>query len=371
MSDYDEFVILDYDHEPLKCNDDIHDDVKDDEYLKCSGSSCSLKCSGTSNEECTCTSDPIKCTSDPIKCMSDPLKCVGDPLTSDPNKCDIICDVSNDVTKSYPLQEWVDITSPYHLTIKDIVTMKDGDILTLICLDRNISDIVHAKHKKYLSPARYFKNGYKMTITKIDKMDKNINVIGGVWFVGQKIPTSKFEFDIEYRPNCWLPLHNGLLRQSSNKLFDVDISWKSFPETTRIGWRGPAIPINCPMPNIKIEERCLSCIPKHVYSHIDFEYDLQIIIDKHSTPLTKIIDSLIDDDDNEIDITNIINNYKKDTLYIASKYRSYVYDFRSLCVRWFDIIRTCYPNHNIHLRISYGFFSDGFTLLVTHKGVKP
>jgi hypothetical protein len=58
--------------------------------------------------------------------------------------------------------------------------------------------------------------------------------------------TPGFEFDLEYYPDWWHPLRNNHLPLDSTQLVNKfrGVCWDTYPETTRLGWRGPLIPVS-------------------------------------------------------------------------------------------------------------------------------
>ena len=172
--------------------------------------------------------------------------------------------------ESLDLWKWIDYMRPYHLTINDITNLSSGDTIQLLCLDRNVCDLVATSDNESVTTipvVDFFKHGYQLTYRhrrdlegtacwncdsdsdsssydsqysdpgckNNDKTNTNKNPIG-----------RHFSFDIEYKKNCWYPLENGKLPikdpQEFAKFNHNTISyWKDYPETTRIGWRGPMI----------------------------------------------------------------------------------------------------------------------------------
>lgn len=133
-----------------------------------------------------------------------------------------------------------------HITIEFIKNMNEGEEIDMLCIDRNFYDDLPMTS----SDAETFFR--KKTLLRVTKGLRGINATchwlkpgnGG----GRDITDWHTTFHIEYRPNRWYPLtEDHRLPQSdpqglANFGNRSGLHWSRFPETTRLGWRGPMIP---------------------------------------------------------------------------------------------------------------------------------
>ncbi len=174
-----------------------------------------------------------------------------------------ISPVAEPIVKNYDnvykiYNQWEKETRNFHSTIQSILDIPIGESRTFLCLDRNALDIVENRlyeiKKGIITPSELFENNYYIRFVrttgimgKIDIFYKNqekriINDEDKDDDYGEEL-----EFDINYIRSNWYPLKNGELpaidSQFGTSLLGKVRDWKSFPKTTRIGWRGPMIPI--------------------------------------------------------------------------------------------------------------------------------
>jgi len=180
---------------------------------------------------------------------------------------------------SYDYSEWKKtISVPAHLTIQDILDLEPNESIDLVSLDRN--DLDHLDYAQYVEGGESpydFLDGQCIVFTKGSDKDS----IRGTWNNGyfnryeldefkwkQYRDISEFErtntfLEINYDSNSWYPLNDdgklpdqGVKQNWIAKGYRDGKSWTEFPTTTRLGWRGPAIPINRlkSLPNIHINK---------------------------------------------------------------------------------------------------------------------
>ena len=141
--------------------------------------------------------------------------------------------------------EFIEKSKQYHLTIKDIMNMKEGEVLNIFFLDRNMFD--HSCDERYntigeaVVPSRFFRNGYYIDFTKTTG-------IKGTWTWHYPGGTDKEleerEFDVD-TGTIWYPLKNNTVpNRDSQGIFTIpiDFAGKHYTElddSTRLGWRGP------------------------------------------------------------------------------------------------------------------------------------
>ena len=142
----------------------------------------------------------------------------------------------------------------YALTIKDILTLKPGDQIKVLSMDRNVWDIALEDEiqGKSCKPKEFFSENYAIYIHEENLKGKLVfafelkddtDYIDNNYFVKNKICQPNFEFHIEYKHHCWYPLHDGYMPASDPQGFSkfpwTDAKhWSAFPQETRIGWRG-------------------------------------------------------------------------------------------------------------------------------------
>lgn len=144
-------------------------------------------------------------------------------------------------TTKLGIEEWIEFMKKYFLTIGDIQNLKEGEIIDLLCLDRNWAELASTS-KELMHPEIFFKNNYKIRY----KHTKNLQ---GECLrdeeIDEKSNYQPFEFDIEFKKGYWYPLKNGKLPQEDPQgLFnfdDVTKDYKEYDADTCIGWRGPMI----------------------------------------------------------------------------------------------------------------------------------
>lgn len=151
------------------------------------------------------------------------------------------------VIQTIPALEFQKATRPHHITIRDVLELKVGDPVTFLCFDRNVWDLVlkeDPEEKDYVTPADlFFATGYHLTFERTEGLAGIAVMSAGDEKMGAMEP---FEFHIEYAPGYWYPLRdNHLPMQDPQGLgsfhYDAPKHWNTFPENTRVGWRGPMI----------------------------------------------------------------------------------------------------------------------------------
>lgn len=149
----------------------------------------------------------------------------------------------------FEVDRWNEVTRPFHLTIGDVLGMADGATIECMCLDRNYMDFMvdDVTERLPYAPNRAFRNGYFLVFTK--RGTEGIAGEGGIKSSSTDEPSHDpaFEFDIEYAPGHWFPLEGGQLRPDNCERQRMPAHpatrWQDFPKSTRLGWRGPAIPV--------------------------------------------------------------------------------------------------------------------------------
>jgi hypothetical protein len=143
-------------------------------------------------------------------------------------------------SKGFELNAWIQHYQSQWLTIADVLSFPLNKEIKFLLLDRNIyDDKAHLKEATLYSPRTFFaKNIASYWRTDADGLKGQIQYS---WSPEKY----DIEFDIEYKPNQWYPLTNGILPgKDQDKIFKLlgkDKSWNKFPVSTHIGLRGPII----------------------------------------------------------------------------------------------------------------------------------
>lgn len=155
----------------------------------------------------------------------------------------------------YTRWEEVD-TRPVHATIQTILDIPVGESRAFLCLDRNVLDVaednIKAAHSLGLDivPTSVFTKNYYIKFTKTGPG------ITGTYTTAYSLDTvdnpeddtPDTDLDIEYAPDNWYPMTDGVLpavdEQCMFPLLGVDTPWTKFSPDTRVGWRGPMIPLD-------------------------------------------------------------------------------------------------------------------------------
>jgi len=134
--------------------------------------------------------------------------------------------------------QFLNESNSVHLTINDITKLDSNKKIKILCIDRNIYDLIDMnKSNKSYKINKFFENAYQ----GIYIHDNNLQ---GMFLFNNDTEPQNFEFHIEWIPDHWYPLRNGILKSDEQFTFPVEFegkSWKEFPLNTRIGWRGPMI----------------------------------------------------------------------------------------------------------------------------------
>lgn len=229
------------------------------------------------------------------------------------------------------------------VTIADIKKMKHGESLKVLIMCRNVWDtsLVSDVRGKSLDPQTFFKNNWGIYVhdkdlcgkfllfsfeTNSDNPDLDNVDLNSICRPG-------FEFEIEYKPNCWYPLENGSLPGSDPQKFAKfpwpnAKHWTEFDDSTRVGYRGHMVRWSdlTTMPNI------IWPFPKETINAFDNESDR---VAKRSFCI------VLDENISNLTFTNIDLACDADT----SKWA---------CYRFANTVRKKINKHNIDLPISFG-----------------
>lgn len=122
--------------------------------------------------------------------------------------------------------EWKEYVRDECLTIKDVKNMRKGERYKFLVLDRNVFDTAQKEdtHHRSFNPEEYFRDNW-IIYTHDTDMKGTID-----WSFGE---SREFEFEIEYSPGCWYSMYDFQ--------YDEYQHYTTFPESTRVGWRGPML----------------------------------------------------------------------------------------------------------------------------------
>ena len=167
---------------------------------------------------------------------------------------------------SYPnyidrFEDWEDDTRHLHTTIQTILDIPVGETRQFLCLDRHAVELASNSMSEYnsgeiVNPDALFTNNYYISFTKtgpgitgnyfiIHSAIELVNLSTDLQTDNPRNPCT--DFDIEYADHRWYPMNNGILPASDEQgmvhLLGAPTEWTAFPTKTRLGWRGPMIPL--------------------------------------------------------------------------------------------------------------------------------
>ena len=169
------------------------------------------------------------------------------------------------VPSNNPVQEpfdviikWIKDTTPYHATIQSLLDLPAGSTNIFLCIYRNFFDFLDGYVEQVtigtdteIMPSQILRDNYYL----VYKKGSYPNSIKGEVYIVDGIESAQTEpneddlnrFHIEYAPGGWDALTDDYTLSAYNEresqLLDSDMDWSSIPTNTRIGWRGPMIPI--------------------------------------------------------------------------------------------------------------------------------
>ncbi len=136
-------------------------------------------------------------------------------------------------------EKWEKETRPIHATIKSITDIPIGETRIFRCLDRNAIDCAVEELRIWenkdteILPSELFKTHCCIKLTKTgDGLCCNYIIADTLEDIDHPDYEQCSDLDIEYIPDNWLPLEECYVKK-----------WKLFEPNTRLGWRGPMIPI--------------------------------------------------------------------------------------------------------------------------------
>lgn len=164
------------------------------------------------------------------------------------------------MTQTLDYHQWNEMSYEHALTIKDILSLKPGDVFKVLCMDRNVWDgaLNDEIRGKSCTPMEFFKDNWAIYIHEENLKGKalifafecegNIDDVDIDKMSINDLCQPNFEFHLEYKPYCWYPLKEGYLPEIDPQGLcnfpwtdGQKYHWTSFPDSTRVGWRGQFI----------------------------------------------------------------------------------------------------------------------------------
>lgn len=154
-----------------------------------------------------------------------------------------------------------------YLTLEKVCMWAEGETYDVLCLDRNIEDLVcNGTHTTATPPPEFFENAYTMRLEVSGSPrtpfapPRIVQKWLGPGMQSEEDP--EWEFNVEYAKGRWFPMENGLITgfqptgDDGEGIFVLPrqfrgLVWEDFPESTRVGWRGPMILID-DLPNLPL-----------------------------------------------------------------------------------------------------------------------
>src|SRR5689334_18173630 len=99
--------------------------------------------------------------------------------------------------------DWLENSKPHHLTIGWLKTLKKGQSLKVLAMDRNLEDITtyekNNQENVTYDPQTFFRKNWA-----IYKHEKDTR--GSITWEFSNDTEDAFEFHVEYKPDHWYPL---------------------------------------------------------------------------------------------------------------------------------------------------------------------
>ncbi|AYV75426.1 MAG: hypothetical protein Terrestrivirus1_300 [Terrestrivirus sp.] len=134
------------------------------------------------------------------------------------------------------MYNFIDNCKNEHLTIRDVKLMSVGDVIDVVIWDKNFEEYwiwEHAEEKTYYDPCVFFKSN-RCKLTYKGDMQWDIYFDFGDTFTHPvHLDVSSLQTDW-----TWYPI-DELDGKIHSDWTTKHIHWTEFPDTTRVGWRGP------------------------------------------------------------------------------------------------------------------------------------
>lgn len=145
------------------------------------------------------------------------------------------------------VHDWVDNAKAQCVTIADIKNLPAGARLQVLVMDRNLTDVTCEGDTNPVNTVVDASTFFRRNTAIYTHEEDLHGTMDWIWNEEGRVDESTpFEFHIEYLPDLWYPLKNGLLpTRDPQELFpippDVPRDWREFNTDTCIGWRGPML----------------------------------------------------------------------------------------------------------------------------------
>eukprot|EP01098_Paradermamoeba_levis_P004679 TRINITY_DN1992_c0_g2_i6.p1 TRINITY_DN1992_c0_g2~~TRINITY_DN1992_c0_g2_i6.p1 ORF type:complete len:169 (-),score=23.78 TRINITY_DN1992_c0_g2_i6:277-783(-) len=126
--------------------------------------------------------------------------------------------------------EWAGEATKYHMMVKDIEELQDGESIEVLILDRNVLDVAASSKLNMPGVASRPEHFFRQNRHTLTKKEGNLGTLD-LHYGGRH--TDLKDIDIELLANnLWYPLQGGM-RDGKH--------WSEYPPTSKVGWRGPMI----------------------------------------------------------------------------------------------------------------------------------
>eukprot|EP00026_Physarum_polycephalum_P018799 Phypoly_transcript_20535.p1 GENE.Phypoly_transcript_20535~~Phypoly_transcript_20535.p1 ORF type:complete len:182 (+),score=43.88 Phypoly_transcript_20535:107-652(+) len=142
-------------------------------------------------------------------------------------------EVIDDGGKGRDYLDWVKRADPYFLHISDITALKEGEVIHLLFLDRNVVDLFSQCNEegKSYHPHHFFRKNYHPILTKKEGLVGNQKFDFGEEGGWEKEEALQVLVE-EGGRELFLPL------TAEGNVWDTTRHWTTLPPSTYVGWRG-------------------------------------------------------------------------------------------------------------------------------------
>ena len=141
------------------------------------------------------------------------------------------------------LQDWLDMNSENYLTINDVISLENEQVIKVLCIDRNFYDVLPEnllEPEDAIAPEQFFQDNY------IAEYRHGYDLHGELRMLNVSDEWNPFNFHLNYGEDSWYPLgDNGSLPEVDPQGFcdftGINLDYHEYPTETLIGWRGPML----------------------------------------------------------------------------------------------------------------------------------
>lgn len=136
----------------------------------------------------------------------------------------------------YDCYNWLIKTEKYHLRKNDILSMKEGEKIDVLLLDKDVFDNIALDIQLYHKyRANVFFKDNKATFVK---GDKDLN--GTLYFTNYNL-SKRLQLHVEYKKNVFHEVVDGKLKPCHCLNHEEDDIFDLEKDNYRVGWKGPMI----------------------------------------------------------------------------------------------------------------------------------